>query len=81
MFGVAATAAMTVSDMQPAELPVEKPESVQLDHAQKPEGMQMVEINPELEKRVLRKMDKAIMPLVTALCEQLCNRASVTQLS
>lgn len=43
----------------------------QLDNSEKAEEVRMVEIDPELEKRVVRKIDRVLVPLVTALCKQL----------
>jgi hypothetical protein len=57
------------STQPPSKLSVEKSDSNQLDNAPDSDGANMIEIDPVVEKRVLRKMDKAIIPLVTALCK------------
>lgn len=47
---------------------IEKSEPVSHLDSKAPQGMQYVNIDPVLQKRVVRKLDLNLMPLVMALC-------------
>jgi hypothetical protein len=49
-------------------LDIEKKEE-QVSHVESaPQGYQFAHIDPDVQKRVVRKMDRNIIPLVVALC-------------
>jgi hypothetical protein len=47
---------------------VEKTEAVSQLEGNAPQGMRYVHIDPSLQKRVVRKLDLNLMPMVMALC-------------
>ena len=44
-------------------------EEVQVEAPEAPQGYQFVRIDPELQLRVVRKLDWNLMPLVMVLCK------------
>ena len=44
-------------------------EEVQVEAPEAPQGYQFVRIDPELQLRVVRKLDWKLMPLVMVLCK------------
>lgn len=62
---------MAGSNIPPTGLQVKKGRSGSDSYSVgRPEEAQVDEIDPELERRVVRKIDRVLVPLVTALCEQ-----------
>lgn len=47
---------------------IEKSEPISHLDCKAPQGMQYVNMDPVLQKRVVRKLDLNLMPLVMALC-------------
>jgi hypothetical protein len=48
----------------------------ELEHVEAPQGYQYVHIDPEIERRVVRKLDWNLIPLVMALCKFSSRRTS-----
>jgi hypothetical protein len=55
-----------MADVENTEKPAEL---AYVESAGAPQGYQFVHIDPALQKRVVRKLDLNLMPLVMALCE------------
>jgi hypothetical protein len=51
---------------------VEKIEAVSQTEGNPPPGMRHVHIDPVVQKRVVRKLDLNLMPIVVALCKSHC---------
>lgn len=56
---------------------IEKTEPVSQIEGNAPQGMRYVNIDPIVQRRVVRKLDFNLMPIVMAMCKLLLPRASM----
>jgi hypothetical protein len=60
---------------------VEKTEAVSQAEGNTPQGMRHAHIDPVVQKRVVRKLDFNLMPMVVALCKLRAPRGGIYKLT